>query len=206
MNENLKNYIEDNILPQYINYDKAHQRDHIETVIEESLNLAEHFGVDMDMAYAIAAYHDLGIPEGRETHHITSAKRLLADKELTKWFSDEKLKVMAEAIEDHRASSKHEPRSIYGKIVAEADRNIDTEIVLRRIIQYGISHFPDLNKEEQYTRMLGHLYEKYAEGGYIKLWIPESRNAKKLAELRLIIKDDSKLRSFYNKIYDSIIA
>lgn len=206
MNENLKNYIEDNILPQYINYDKAHQRDHIETVIEESLNLADHFGVDMDMAYAIAAYHDLGIPEGRETHHITSAKRLLADKELTKWFSDEKLKVMAEAIEDHRASSKHEPRSIYGKIVAEADRNIDTEIVLRRIIQYGISHFPDLNKEEQYARMLGHLYEKYAEGGYIKLWIPESRNAKKLAELRLIIKDDSKLRSFYNKIYDSIIA
>lgn len=206
MNENLKNYIEDNILPQYINYDKAHQRDHIETVIEESLNLADHFGVDMDMAYAIAAYHDLGIPEGRETHHLTSAKRLLADKELTKWFSDEKLKVMAEAIEDHRASSKHEPRSIYGKIVAEADRNIDTEIVLRRIIQYGISHFPDLNKEEQYARMLGHLYEKYAEGGYIKLWIPESRNAKKLAELRLIIKDDSKLRSFYNKIYDSIIA
>lgn len=206
MNENLKNYIEDNILPQYINYDKAHQRDHIETVIEESLNLAEHFGVDMDMAYAIAAYHDLGIPEGRETHHITSAKRLLADKELTKWFSDEKLKVMAEAIEDHRASSKHEPRSIYGKIVAEADRNIDTEIVLRRIIQYGISHFPDLNKEEQYARMLGHLYEKYAEGGYIKLWIPESRNAKKLAELRLIIKDDSKLRAFYDKIYDSIIV
>ena len=206
MNENLKNYIEDNILPQYINYDKAHQRDHIETVIEESLNLADHFGVDMDMAYAIAAYHDLGISEGRETHHITSAKRLLADKELTKWFSDEQLKIMAEAIEDHRASSKHEPRSIYGKIVAEADRNIDTEIVLRRIIQYGISHFPDLNKEEQYARMLGHLYEKYAEGGYIKLWIPESRNAKKLAELRLIIKDDSKLRSFYNKIYDSIIA
>lgn len=206
MNDNLKNYIEDNILPQYINYDKAHQRDHIETVIEESLNLADHFGVDMDMAYAIAAYHDLGIPEGRETHHLTSAKRLLADKELTKWFSDEQLKVMAEAIEDHRASSKHEPRSIYGKIVAEADRNIDTEIVLRRIIQYGISHFPDLNKEEQYTRMLGHLHEKYAEGGYIKLWIPESRNAKKLAELRLIIKDDSKLRAFYDKIYDSIIA
>ena len=206
MNENLKNYIEDNILPQYINYDKAHQRDHIETVIEESLNLADHFGVDMDMAYAIAAYHDLGIPEGRETHHLTSAKRLLADKELTKWFSDEQLKIMAEAIEDHRASSKHEPRSIYGKIVAEADRNIDTEIVLRRIIQYGISHFPDLNKEEQYTRMLGHLHEKYAEGGYIKLWIPESRNAKKLAELRLIIKDDSKLRAFYDKIYDSIIV
>ena len=206
MNENLKIYIEDNILPQYINYDKAHQCDHIETVIEESLNLADHFGVDIDMAYAIAAYHDLGIPEGRETHHLTSAKRLLADKELTKWFSDEQLKVMAEAIEDHRASSKHEPRSIYGKIVAEADRNIDTEIVLRRIIQYGISHFPELNKEEQYTRMLGHLHEKYAEGGYIKLWIPESRNAKKLAELRLIIKDDSKLRAIYDKIYDSIIA
>jgi uncharacterized protein len=42
---------------------------------------------------------------------------------------------MKEAVEDHRASSSRQPRSIYGKIVAEADRDIDThEIFLRAIL------------------------------------------------------------------------
>ena len=38
-----------------------------------------------------------------------------------------KLKIIKEAIEDHRASAKNEPRSIYGKIVSTADRNNTVE-------------------------------------------------------------------------------
>ena len=204
MNENLKRYIEENILPQYENYDKAHQRDHIETVIKESINLAEKFDADVDMAYAIAAYHDLGIPQGRETHHLTSAKCLLEDNMLKKWFTDEQLILMAEAIEDHRASSKNSPRSLYGKIVAEADRLIDADTVIRRTIQYGLSHYPELGKEEQYSRMVHHLHEKYAEGGYLKLWFPESSNAVRLNELREIIKNEARLKEYFDRIYDKL--
>ncbi len=56
---------------------------------------------------------------------------------------------MKEAIEDdHRASNKRVSRSIYGKIVAEADRNIDLEVTLHRTVQCGLSHYPKMNKEE----------------------------------------------------------
>ncbi len=49
---------------------------------------------------------------------------------------------MREAVEDHRASTDHEPRSLYGKIVAEADRIIDPDTTLRRTVQYGLKQNP----------------------------------------------------------------
>lgn len=117
---------------------------------------------------------------------------LLADETLRRWFTDEQLLQMKEAIEDHRASNKQAPRTIYGMIVAEADRIIDPEVTLRRTVQYGLSHYPEMDKEEQYARFRKHLTEKYAEGGYLTLWIPQSDNAGRLAELRQLIADEKK--------------
>ena len=94
-------------------------------------------GVDIEMAYVIAAYHDTGMVDGRETHHLASGRIVMADKNLRKWFTEEQILTMKEAVEDHRASGKSEPRSIYGKIVADADREIENLQPLRRTIQYG---------------------------------------------------------------------
>ena len=168
---------------------------------EESLKLALHYEVDSAMVYTVAAYHDLGLCEGREFHHIVSGRILLADEILHRWFTDEQMLEMKEAIEDHRASNKQAPRSIYGKIVAEADRIIDPEITLRRTVQYGLSHYPEMDKEQQYERFRKHLADKYAEGGYLKLWIPQSDNAGRLAELRHLIANEEKLREVFNKLY-----
>lgn len=197
----LQRYIYEKIIPQYINFDKAHQVDHVEYVIEESLKLALHYEVDPSMVYTIAAYHDLGLCEGREFHHIVSGKMLLADETLRRWFTDDQMQQMTEAIEDHRASNKYAPRSIYGKIVAEADRMIDPEVTLRRTVQYGFSHYPEMNQEQQYERFCKHLADKYAEGGYLKLWIPQSQNAVRLAELRRLIEDEDKLREVFDRLY-----
>lgn len=197
----LQRYIYEKIIPQYINFDKAHQVDHVEYVIEESLKLALHYEVDPSMVYTIAAYHDLGLCEGREFHHIVSGKMLLADETLRRWFTDDQMQQMKEAIEDHRASNKYAPRSIYGKIVAEADRMIDPEVTLRRTVQYGLSHYPEMNQEQQYERFCKHLADKYAEGGYLKLWIPQSQNAVRLAELRRLIEDEDKLREVFDRLY-----
>lgn len=197
----LSTYIKRNIIPQYSTFDKAHQVDHAEKVINESLKLAEHYDVNHMMVYAIAAYHDIGLCEGRQQHHIVSGKMLMADKELRRWFTEEEIQTMKEAVEDHRASNKEVPRSIYGKIVAEADRVIDPQVTLRRTVQYGLANYPQLNKEQQYTRFLEHLANKYAEGGYLKLWIPESDNAKQLAELRKVITDEGRLRLVFHEIY-----
>lgn len=197
----LQRYIYEKIIPQYANFDKAHQIDHVEYVIEESLKLALYYEVDSSMVYTIAAYHDLGLCEGRELHHIVSGKMLLADETLRRWFTDDQMQQMKEAIEDHRASNKYAPRSIYGKIVAEADRMIDPEVTLRRTVQYGLSHYPEMNREQQYERFCKHLADKYAEGGYLKLWIPQSQNAVRLAELRRLIEDEDKLKVVFDRLY-----
>ncbi|WP_294470246.1 HD domain-containing protein [uncultured Bacteroides sp.] len=197
----LQKYVCQSIIPQYASFDKAHQIDHVEKVIEESLKLAVHYEVDHSMVFVIAAYHDLGLCEGREFHHIVSGRMLLADETLHQWFTDEQLSQMKEAIEDHRASNKQAPRSIYGKIVAEADRIIDPEVTLRRTVQYGMSHYPEMNKEQQYERFRKHLNDKYVEGGYLKLWIPQSDNVVRLAELRRLIADEAKLTKVFDKLY-----
>ena len=195
-------HIRERIIPQYVNFDKAHRIDHVEKVIEESMKLALHYEVNSAMVYTIAAYHDLGLCEGREFHHIVSGKILFADETLWQWFTDDQMLQMKEAIEDHRASNKQAPRSIYGKIVAEADRIIDPEITLRRTVQYGLSHYPEMDKEHQYERFRKHLADKYAEGGYLKLWIPQSDNAGRLAELRQLITNEERIRRVFDQLYE----
>ena len=195
-------HIRERIIPQYVNFDKAHRIDHVEKVIEESMKLALHYEVNSAMVYTIAAYHDLGLCEGREFHHIVSGKILFADETLWQWFTDDQMLQMKEAIEDNRASNKQAPRSIYGKIVAEADRIIDPEITLRRTVQYGLSHYPEMDKEHQYERFRKHLADKYAEGGYLKLWIPQSDNAGRLAELRQLITNEERIRRVFDQLYE----
>lgn len=197
----LREYIEQEIIPQYAHFDKAHRTDHVLKVMEESMELAQYYDVDLLMVYVIAAYHDLGLCEGRELHHLVSGKILLADETLKQWFTDEQLLTMKEAIEDHRASNKQAPRSIYGKIVAEADRIIDPGVTLRRTVQYGLGNYPQLDKEKQYVRFLEHLNSKYAEGGYLKLWIPQSANARRLEELRQLIANKEELHKVFENIY-----
>ena len=201
INAELKKYVEQNIIPQYDNFDKAHQRDHVLMVIQQSLELAEKLGVDADMAYVIAAYHDTGLCEGREHHHEVSARIIRSDQTLRKWFTEEQINIMADAAEDHRASSGHEPRTIYGRIVAEADRFIDADTIIRRTIQYGIDHYPELDREGHYQRMLSHLHEKYGRNGYLHLWFEDSPNAQRLRKLQNIIDDEVTLRQFFNRIF-----
>lgn len=204
MDKELKAYIESEILPRYEAYDAAHRREHIEGVIERSLRLATHYEVDLSMVYTIAAYHDLGLVEGRELHHISSGRMMVEDVELCRWFSPEQREVMREAIEDHRASATTPPRTIYGMIVAEADRQIVPEVVMTRTVQYGLSHYPNLTKEEHWERFVGHLREKYDYGGYLKLYIPHSDNATRLEELRQIIAQPTKLREEFERIWEKL--
>ena len=198
----MKHYIETEIIPRYETFDKAHRTDHVRQVIAESLQLASYYEVDERMVYTIAACHDIGLCEGREHHHLVSGRLMRADERLREWFTEEEIEIMAQAVEDHRASLDHAPRSIYGRIVAEADRLIEPMQILRRTVQYGLSHYPELTKEQHYLRYCEHLQEKYAEGGYLKLWIPESENASQLKALRGIIADETRKREVFERIFE----
>ena len=200
----LMQFVEQNILPRYSEFDKAHQLSHVTSVIINSLTMAAKVGADIDMVYAIAAYHDLGLSGPRAIHHITGGKILANDVRLKKWFSPEQIRIMKEAVEDHRASASRSPRSIYGKIIAEADRELDPETVIRRTILFGIDNYPEKTKEEHFERMLQHLNEKYSANGYIKLWIQNSPNEEKLKELRTLIENPKLLRDIFNQIWSML--
>lgn len=204
--EKIKAYIESEILPRYDGFDAAHRRDHADVVIERSMTLARELGANVEMAYVIAAYHDTGLAVGRDVHHTESKRILLEDSALKQWFTAEEIAIMGDAVEDHRASSKQPPRTLYGRIVAEADRLIEPRTILRRTVQFTLTHHPELDCEEGYERMLEHMLEKYDYGGYLKLWIEQSENAARLEQLRAIIANRELLRRLYDEIYEEEIV
>lgn len=197
-------FVERNILKRYNAFDAAHNMTHVNRVIKASVQLARKMGADINMAYVVAAYHDLGLEVERATHHIESGKILKADRRLDKWFSAQQIEIMRQAVEDHRASASRAPRNIYGKIVAEADRDLEPMSVIRRTIQFGLAHYPEKTKEEHWDRFVEHLQQKYSSAGYIKLWIAGSDNEQNLRELRRIINDRQQLRQIFEQIFLSL--
>jgi uncharacterized protein len=203
--EEIRDFVEREIVPRYDGFDAGHGRDHVQTVISQALSLAQYYPeVDRCMLLVAAAYHDLGLAFGRELHHIHSARIVREDERLQQWFNEDEINTIADAAEDHRASSDHEPRTIYGRIVAEADRIIDGETIVRRALQYGLKHEPGLDREGQYRRLMEHMHEKYDYGGYLQLWIPESDNAKQLEAFRQTLANEVAFRRLFDTIYDCL--
>ena len=220
INSTLEKYIFEEIVPRYASFDAAHKEDHALTVISQALELldgrdgwvaeqadVEPFwltAVDRAMLLTAAACHDLGLVNGRERHHLDSGIIIRADQRLREWFTEEQIEVIAQAAEDHRASGKGAPRSIYGMLIAEADRVIDQETIIRRTIQFGLKHYPDLCREGQMERAREHLVEKYGRGGYLRLWIPWSSNAVRLNDLQDLIADPEALTSTIDMIFNKL--
>ena len=216
------NYIYNEIASRYAGFDPAHREDHVLTVISQAMELLDkmpqwlnehpeecqrwNVPVDRNILLAAAACHDLGLINGRDNHHIDSGKIIRADQRLREWFNEDEIEIIAQAAEDHRASGKAAPRSIYGMLVAEADRVIDGETIIRRTIQFGIKHYPDLGIDGHIERAVTHLREKYGRGGYLKLWIPWSDNAARLSELQDIIADDETVVREVRRVAQRLIA
>lgn len=213
MRESLERYIFDEIVPRYSYFDTAHREDHALTVISQAMSLLERMPEDVrnvqeineEMLLTAAACHDLGLVNGRERHHLDSGTIIRSDERLREWFTQEQIETIAQAAEDHRASGKSAPRSMYGMLVAEADRVIDGETIIRRTIQFGFNNYPGLDREGHIRRAIDHLREKYGRGGYLKLWIPWSDNAARLSALQDIIADDSAVYRETVRIYESLV-
>ena len=217
--QEIDTYIYEVIVPKYAGFDAAHREDHAYAVINNAMRLLDSMPdwvdaqtdvdkqwlvpVDREVLKMAAACHDLGLVNGRDRHHLDSGEIIRNDSELRRWFNEEEIETIAQAAEDHRASGENEPRSIYGKLVAEADRLIDGETIIRRTIQFGFKHYPELGREGHIDRAIGHLIEKYGRGGYLKLWIPWSDNAVNLHALQDIIADEAAIRSLVEQAYEN---
>lgn len=222
MNTGFQQYIYEEIVPKYSAFDAAHKEDHAMTVISQAMELMQRRDawlaahpqaheiwrseINPCVMLAAAACHDLGLANGRERHHLDSGVIIRADERLREWFTESEIETIAQAAEDHRASGKGDPRSIYGMIVAEADRVIEGETIIRRTIQFGFKHYPGLDRAGHIARAVEHLNEKYGRGGYLKLWIPWSDNAVRLAALQDLIADTPALIREVERIYDAVVA
>ena len=184
VNEELKRYIEQNIFPRYKLNDKGHQIEHINYVINRCYKLSKNMDIDNNMLYVIAAYHDIGYYVDYKTAQI-----MYNDTNLNNFFNDKNLIIMKEAIEDHRASLNREPRSIYGKILSSADRNIDVDDSLKRIYLYSITHFNKLSEEETIEECYKHTLEKFGNGGYANFFVEDMEYNNYLKELRNLLNN-----------------
>lgn len=191
LNPKLKEYIEKNIFPLYQRNEEGHDITHIQYVIERSFELVEQneLAVDLDMVYAIAAYHDIGHYIDSKIHEIISAKIMQEDKNLLSFFNEEQLETIKQAIEDHRASSDHEPRSIYGKIVSYADRNDTVEKCLRRSYYIGKRRNPNYTDEQLFENAFQVLTKKFGENGYAKFYFKDKKYEDFLTQIRSLLQD-----------------
>ncbi len=200
INEDLKKYIEENIFRENDKNDIGHNMEHVSYVIDRSLRFAKEVDdININMVYVVAAYHDIGHHIDAKNHEVVSSIIFLKDFEMRKYFSVDEIKIISEAILDHRASNDYEPRSIYGKIVSSADRNTSIDEPLKRTYQYTLKHCPGLSIDEIIDRAYNHLSEKYGQEGYAKekMYFKDVEYETFLNDLDSLLKDKEKFRMKY---------
>jgi len=206
INKELKKYIEENIFPEYDKNEKGHDINHIKYVIDRSFELVKENELDVnsDIVYTVAAFHDIGHHIDSKTHEIISADIMYKDKNLKKFFNDEERLIIKEAIEDHRASAKDDPRTIYGRIVSSADRNNTVEACLMRTYTYGKKLDPDATEESLFERAHDVLTKKFGEDGYAKFYFKDKKYEKFLKDIRKLLSNKDKFIETQRKYIEEL--
>lgn len=205
INFELEKYIREKIIPEYGKNESAHGINHVEHVISRSLKLAKIHNLNLDIAYTIAAYHDVGHHIDAKNHEKVSADIFSNDEYIHKFFNAEEITVIKNAIEDHRSSSKNEPRSMYGKLICNADKEIKVEMFFKRAIISTIKYYPNYSKEECLKRVYDHCVEKFGEDGYAKSYIEDKEYEEYVNSLRRFIKNKAEFIENFNKVYEQIV-
>lgn len=196
-------YIEQIVNYHYNLNDKGHEVEHAKYVINRSFEFAYQVeSINLEMVYVIAAYHDVAHHIDAKNHETISAKMLMEDKKLKDFFTDEQIKIMSEAVEDHRSSMETEPRSIYGKIVSSADRNTSVEVTLKRCYSYNRRHFSELKESEIIEECRKFLLKKFGINGYArsKMFFDDKEYKKYLDDITDLALDSDKFAVEIKKV------
>lgn len=201
LNQNLVRHIEDNIIPKYNTFDKAHDEIHVRQVINNSLEMAKEYGLDTNIIYAAAAYHDMGLQVERAKHEEHSRDFMYSDSKLDEFFTSDEKEIIADAILTHRASCKSEPKTLYGKVIADADNDLDPDRIIERMVLYSLDHYPDLERDGHYERCIEHGHEKYGHQGYLSLYLDSENNRSNLERIREILDDEKEFEEIFERYY-----
>lgn len=210
MDKELKEYIKNEIKSKYKNFDKGHNIAHFNFVTKNCVNYGKQLidkgeKVDLDIAYIVGVYHDIGITMGREGHALSSGKILRKDKMLKNFYSEEIIEMMAQAVEDHSSHLSYEPRNIYGKIVADADRNNTKYLVFSRPIKYGLKNEQKgMSKEWHINRVYNFVNSKFGRNGYVKYHLDIPDTKKEQNEVWQLLDDEKKCKLYIEGLFDEI--
>lgn len=197
MNEKLVEYIENVIIAEYANFDKAHGINHVRSVIERSLkyyNYLKDKNLKKEIIYVVAAYHDYGIKIERKGHAKHSKNLVLRDENLKQWFTEEEILIIADACEDHSTSTATPPRTIYGKIVSDADQDTDYKVGLMRSWEFAKHHNPNWTEEEYINDIHREIDKRFGKNGVVKFYINSQDNKRYIKKMRKLAKNKKFLR------------
>ncbi len=194
INEKLKKYIEDNILPHYENNFIGDGRDRIDYVINRSKQIIENnnLNIDWNILYTAICYHDIRTNNEEKEHELISAKIMYDDDFLKTIFSKEDRLLIKEAIEDQRAKLEDEPRNIYGRILSSASRNSTVEQCLERSYKYGKKKNPNATDEEIFEGAYNALLDKFGKDGKANFFFKDTTYEQFLHDIRVLLSDKDK--------------
>ena len=203
INKELVKYIEENIFPSYKKNDAGHNLNHIKYVIDRSIKFASTIDdINYDMVYMIASYHDIGHYIDAKNHEKVSSEMFNNDDNMKKFFTPDEIKIITEAIYDHRASLETEPRSIYGKIISSADRNTSIDDILQRAYSYRMKHGSNDTIDEIIEESRQHIKNKFGTKGYAteKMYFEDLDYKRFLEEISILVEDKEKFKKRYCKV------
>ncbi len=209
-NDTFQKYVESVIIPMYKKHDKAHDTIHAIEVIEMSYKLAPlvKHDIDYNILLAAAVFHDVGLKDNRKTHHLNSGKFVRELKILNKWFTKDQIETIAQACEDHRASGKTKPRSIYGKIIGDADRTslFSPERLFERTWAFRKDSMKNNTDDEIFEEIFHHLDKKFSsKHGYAKFNLKETEKllSRDISRTRQIVDNKALAWKFFKSMRKS---
>lgn len=207
--KDLLEYINTKFKPLYKTFDKAHNISHYNFVTKNCIDYASTLiekgeNIDLEIAYVVGALHDIGISKGREGHAKSSSEIIKNNNGLKKFFTPETIKIIAEAVEDHSSHLDYTPRSIYGKIVADADRNNSVYLVFSRPIKYGIKNESYRTKEEHINRVYEFVQNKFGKNGYVKYWLNIPSTTKEQNKVWNLLENEKVCKGYIEGLFDEI--
>ena len=209
MDRRLKKHILENIKAEYKKFDKGHNIAHFNFVTKNCVNYAKQLNesgndVDLDIAFVVGAYHDIGMKIAREGHALSSGKLVRQDEVLKQFYSAEQIEIIAQAVEDHSSHLEYEPRSIYGKIVADADRNNTKYLVFSRPLKFGIKNNKNLTKKEHIDEAYEFVKKKFGREGYVRYWLNITDTTKEQKEIWELLDNEQLCKAYLEGLFDEI--
>ena len=205
----LLEFINRQVRPVYKTFDKAHNLSHFKFVTNNCVEYAKELnkkGADfnLEIAYVVGAMHDIGIVNGREGHAKSSGEIVRNSEQLKEFFNAEIIEVIAEAVEDHSSHLDYEPRNLYGKLVADADRNNSRYLIFARPIRYGLKYEPFRDRESHIDRVYEFVNAKFGRNGYVKYWLDVDSTRKEQQKVWELLDEEKVCRAYIAGLFDEI--